>query len=98
MKPKCEKALFPRFRDDLNKRSKNVVFKYTTMIIEEKYPELHEEVKYLIDRNVEKEALLKKVGHLPGINTISEKFQKELFDLITRHFETYYDDKGEPRI
>ncbi|MDQ0231774.1 hypothetical protein [Metabacillus malikii] len=95
MKPKYEKALFPRFRDDLNKRSKNVVFKYTEMIIEEKYPELYEEVKYLIDRNVEKEALLKKVGHLPGINTTSEEFQKELFELITRHFETYYDDKGE---
>ncbi|WP_273127574.1 hypothetical protein [Bacillus weihaiensis] len=95
MKPKYEKDLFPRFRDDLNIRSKNVVFKYTEMIIEEKYPELHEEVKYWIDRNVEKEALLKKVGHLPGINTTSEKFQKELFDLITRHFETYYDDKGE---
>nr|WP_186324788.1 hypothetical protein [Paenibacillus bovis] len=49
----------------------------------------------MIDRNVEKEALLKKVGHLTGISTTSEKFQKELFDLITRHFETYYDDKGE---
>lgn len=71
-----------------------MVFKYTATIIE-KHPELHEEVQYLIDRNVEKETLLKKVGHLPGINTTSEKFQKELFDLITRHFETYYDDKGE---
>lgn len=72
-----------------------MVFKYTSMIIEEKYQKLHKEVRYLIDRNIEKEALLKKVGHLPGINTTSEKFQKELFDLITRHFETYYNENGE---
>jgi hypothetical protein len=97
MKPKYGKALFPRFRDDLNARSKNVVFKYTAMIIEEKYPELHEEVKYLIDRNLEKQVLLTKVGHVSGMNETSEKFQKELFDTITRHFETYYDDKGEQR-
>jgi len=52
------------------------------MIFEEKYPELHEEVRYLLDRNIEKkEALLKKVGHLPGINTTSEKSQKELLVL-----------------
>ncbi len=95
MKPKYGKALFPRFRDNLNARSKNVVFKNTAMIIEEKYPELSEEVSYLMDRNLEKQILLKKVGHVRGMNETSEKFQKELFETITRHFETYYDEKEE---
>ena len=30
------------------------------MIFEEKYPELHEEVRYLIDRNIEKRSSTKK--------------------------------------
>jgi len=36
------------------------VFKYIAMIFEEKYPELHEEVRYLIDRNIEKRSSTKK--------------------------------------
>lgn len=98
MKRDNKKNIFPKFRDDLDKRSKNVVFKNLSRIIEEEYPKLYEEVEYVIDRNIDKEALIDKVSLLVSTYTINEEFEKRLFHIILTHFETIYDENKEPRI
>lgn len=98
MKHDNKKNIFPKFRDDLDKRSKNVVFKNLSRIIEAEYPKLYEEVDYMIDRNIDKEALIDKVSLLVSIYTVNEEFEKRLFHTIFTHFETIYDENGEPRI
>jgi len=93
-----KKNIFPKFRDDLDKRCKNVVFKNLSRIIEEEYPKLYEEVVYMIDRNIDKEALIDKVSFLVSIYPVNEEFEERLFHTILTHFETIYDENGEPRI
>lgn len=98
MKGDNKKNIFPKFRDDLDKRSKNVVFKNLAKIIEEEYPKLYEEVEYIIDRNIDKEALIYKVSLLVSIYKVNKDFENRLFHTILTHFETIYDENGEPRI
>lgn len=98
MKPENKKNIFPKFRDDIDKRSKNVVFKNLSRIIEEEYPKLYEEVEYMIDRNIDKEALIDKVSLLVSLYTVNKEFEKRLFHTILTHFETLYDENEEPRI
>jgi hypothetical protein len=93
-----KKNIFPKYRDDLDKRSKNVVFKNLSRIIEEEYPKLHEEVEYMINRNIDKEVLIDKVCLLVSIYTVNEEFENRLFHTILTHFETLYDENEEPRI
>ncbi|MDQ1002701.1 putative ABC-class ATPase [Neobacillus niacini] len=64
MKGDNKKNIIPKFRDDLDKRSKNVVFKDLSKIIKEEYPKFYKEVEYMIDRNIDKEALIDKVSLL----------------------------------
>lgn len=92
-----QKNIFPKFRDDLGERSKNVVFKNLAKIIEDEFPKVYEEVKYMVDRNIEKEALINKVSLLISIHTVDKEFERELLDTILAHFETFYNDKGESR-
>ncbi|OLS40837.1 hypothetical protein BTR25_08090 [Bacillus sp. MRMR6] len=98
MKHDNKRNIFPKFRDDLDKRSKNVVFKNLSRIIEAEYPKLYEDVEYMIDRNISKEALIDKVSLLVSIYTVNEEFEKRLFHTILTHFETFYDENEEPRI
>ena len=98
MKHDYKKNIFPKFRDDLDKRSKNVVFKNLARIIEEEYPKLYEEVEYMIERNIDKEALIDKVSLLVSIYTVNEEFEERLFHTILTHFETFYEENREPRI
>lgn len=49
LKPENKKNIFPKFGDDIDKRSKNVVLKNLSRIIEEEYPKLYEEVEYMIE-------------------------------------------------
>lgn len=93
-----KKKIFPKFRDDLGKRSKNVVFKSLARIIEVEYPKLYEEVDCMIDRNIDKEALIDKVSLLVSIYTVNKEFENRLIHTIFTHFETTYDENGEPRI
>lgn len=98
MKRDNKKNIFPKFKDDLDKRSKNVVFKNLSRIIEEEYPKLYDEVVYMIDRNIDKEALIDKVSFLVSIYPVNAEFEKRLFHTILTHFETLYDENEEPRI
>lgn len=50
----------------------------------------------MIDRNINKEALINKISLLVSIFTVNEEFEKR-YTILT-HFETLYDENGEPRI
>ncbi len=48
--------------------------------------------------NVDKEALIDKISLLVSIYTVNKEFENRLFHTIFTHFETIFDENGEPRI
>jgi len=69
MKNKYQKDIYSKFRVHLGERSKNVVFNNLVTIIKEEFPQLYQEVEYMVDRNIDKEELIDKVSFLLSIHT-----------------------------